>query len=270
MPKESRSLTLPFLLVFYSQILPAGDSTEIGERGINLSGGQKARVSLARALYRKESDIFIFDDPLSAVDARVAKRIFEKAMLKLLKRKTRLLVLNSHYHFLKHVDKVIIIEQGKVVGFGDPADLEKKFPAYFSSVQDEEEEEERDQDEAESLVRQADEEEQDGLKVGAHRLPALQINREEGDSLASRSPMKSGLSEGTSVFGSRLESHHLHHDKDALHQEEEKEEGAVTWTTYFDYYRAAGEWGLVLGFIMVGGFVISQVSKIMTDWYDEK
>jgi len=57
-------------------ILPAGDQTEIGEKGINLSGGQKQRISLSRAVY-SESDIFLLDDPLSAVDAHVGKQIFD-------------------------------------------------------------------------------------------------------------------------------------------------------------------------------------------------
>ena len=57
------------------EILPGGDLTEIGERGINLSGGQKTRVSLARAVYA-DHDIFLLDDPLSAVDAHVGSEIF--------------------------------------------------------------------------------------------------------------------------------------------------------------------------------------------------
>ena len=56
-------------------ILPAGDETEIGEKGINLSGGQKQRISLARSLYSK-ADLYLLDDPLSAVDSHVAKHIF--------------------------------------------------------------------------------------------------------------------------------------------------------------------------------------------------
>ncbi len=58
-------------------IMPSGDQTEIGEKGINLSGGQKQRISLARALY-SNADIYLLDDPLSAVDAHVGKSIFDK------------------------------------------------------------------------------------------------------------------------------------------------------------------------------------------------
>jgi ABC-type multidrug transport system fused ATPase/permease subunit len=60
-------------------ILPAGDRTEIGEKGINLSGGQKQRISLARAVYN-DSDIYLFDDPLSAVDSHVGKHIFDNVV----------------------------------------------------------------------------------------------------------------------------------------------------------------------------------------------
>ena len=57
--------------------MPAGDRTEIGERGVTLSGGQKARISLARAVYN-ESDIMLMDDPISALDADVRKKVFQQ------------------------------------------------------------------------------------------------------------------------------------------------------------------------------------------------
>ncbi len=64
------------------KILEDGDQAIVGQRGITLSGGQKARLSLARALYF-DADIYLFDDPISAVDSKVAKKIYENAIMKM-------------------------------------------------------------------------------------------------------------------------------------------------------------------------------------------
>ena len=66
-------------LVHDLKLMPAGDETEIGEKGINLSGGQKQRVSLARSIYAN-ADIYLLDDPLSAVDAHVGRHIFDEVI----------------------------------------------------------------------------------------------------------------------------------------------------------------------------------------------
>ena len=97
------------------EMLANGDQTEIGENGINLSGGQKQRVSLARALY-SESDIYLLDDPLSAVDAHVGKHIFAKVLdskTGALKEKTRVIATNS-LDLLKNVDYVIVLKDGRI------------------------------------------------------------------------------------------------------------------------------------------------------------
>ena len=75
-------------------MLDGGDLTEIGEKGINLSGGQKARLSIARAVYANR-DIVLMDDPLSALDAHVKKKIFEQVLCQELKDKTRILVTHA-------------------------------------------------------------------------------------------------------------------------------------------------------------------------------
>ena len=104
-------------------ILPNGDMTEIGEKGINLSGGQKQRIAIARAVYHN-ADIFLLDDPLSAVDVHVGKHIFDKVIGPngLLKNKTRLLVTHS-VKFLPYVDKIIVLKEGKITEMGTYKEL---------------------------------------------------------------------------------------------------------------------------------------------------
>jgi ATP-binding cassette subfamily C (CFTR/MRP) protein 1 len=104
------------------KILEDGDMTEIGERGINLSGGQKQRISVARAAY-SDADVFIFDDPLSALDPEVAEKVFEKCILEMLGGKTRLLVTNQ-LQCLSKCDHVIALSKhGKVLEQGPYAEL---------------------------------------------------------------------------------------------------------------------------------------------------
>ena len=91
--------------------------SQVGERGVTLSGGQKARLSLARAVYSKR-DVYLLDDPLSAVDVRVAKSIFQKCILGLLRDKTVVLVTHQT-QFLPEVDTILILQgTGVVAGYG--------------------------------------------------------------------------------------------------------------------------------------------------------
>merc|ERR1719457_149891 len=100
------------------KMLQSGDLTEIGERGINLSGGQKQRISIARAVYQYR-DIYLFDDPLSAVDAHVGKNIFDQVIGPngALKNKTRLLVTHG-VSFLPSVDRIIVMVDGRITEVG--------------------------------------------------------------------------------------------------------------------------------------------------------
>eukprot|EP01119_Soliformovum_irregulare_P017045 TRINITY_DN5018_c0_g1_i3.p1 TRINITY_DN5018_c0_g1~~TRINITY_DN5018_c0_g1_i3.p1 ORF type:complete len:802 (-),score=245.21 TRINITY_DN5018_c0_g1_i3:165-2570(-) len=91
---------------------PAGDQTELGERGINLSGGQKQRLSLARAVYQ-DADIYVLDEPLGAVDTTVAKAIFKDCIQKYLSDKTVILITHQ-LQFLPMVDQVVVMEEGRV------------------------------------------------------------------------------------------------------------------------------------------------------------
>ncbi|KAJ2080855.1 hypothetical protein H4R24_002771 [Coemansia sp. RSA 988] len=96
-------------------VLPTGDMTEIGEKGINLSGGQKARVSLARAVYSR-ADVYILDDPLAAVDAHVSKHLFTHVLgpQGMLQSRARILVTNA-VQYLNNVDNIIMLRDGEII-----------------------------------------------------------------------------------------------------------------------------------------------------------
>ncbi|CUM66631.1 uncharacterized protein PRCAT00004303001 [Priceomyces carsonii] len=98
-------------------ILPAGDNTEIGEKGITLSGGQRARIDLARAVYA-DKDIVLLDDVLSAVDARVAKHIMKNCILGLLKNKTRILATHQ-LSFISSADRIIFLNGDGTIDVGN-------------------------------------------------------------------------------------------------------------------------------------------------------
>ena len=90
-------------------MLDSGDLTEIGERGTNLSGGQKQRLSIARAVY-EDADIYLFDDPLSALDAEVGNTLFNECICEALAGKTRVLITHQ-LSVLTQVDRVVIMQQ---------------------------------------------------------------------------------------------------------------------------------------------------------------
>uniref|UniRef100_A0A8C2UHN5 ATP binding cassette subfamily C member 3 n=1 Tax=Coturnix japonica TaxID=93934 RepID=A0A8C2UHN5_COTJA len=112
------------------EVLPGGDHTEIGEKGINLSGGQRQRVSLARAVF-SSSDIYLLDDPLSAVDSHVAKHIFDQVIGPdgVLKGKTRVLVTHG-IGFLPQVDHIVVLADGKISEMGSYQELLKQNKAF--------------------------------------------------------------------------------------------------------------------------------------------
>ncbi|EDW01217.1 probable multidrug resistance-associated protein lethal(2)03659 [Drosophila grimshawi] len=102
-------------------LLPHGDATVVGERGISLSGGQKARISLARAVYR-QADIYLFDDPLAAVDSRVGKLLMDKCFHRFLADKLRILV-THHVQLLQQVDHLLLLDSGRLTHQGSYAEL---------------------------------------------------------------------------------------------------------------------------------------------------
>ena len=103
------------------EMFPDGDKTEIGERGITVSGGQKQRLNIARAIYF-DADIIIMDDPLSAVDAHVGRHILDNAICGLLKNKCRILATHQLW-VLNRCDRIVWMEDGHIEAVGRYDDL---------------------------------------------------------------------------------------------------------------------------------------------------
>uniref|UniRef100_A0A8D2LSI0 Cystic fibrosis transmembrane conductance regulator n=1 Tax=Varanus komodoensis TaxID=61221 RepID=A0A8D2LSI0_VARKO len=103
------------------ELLKDGDLTMIGDRGATLSGGQKARVNLARAVYQ-DADIYLLDDPLSAVDAEVSRHLFEKCICQALHKKLCILVTHQ-LQYLQAANQILILKEGKEVGKGTYSDF---------------------------------------------------------------------------------------------------------------------------------------------------
>ncbi|XP_017787048.1 PREDICTED: probable multidrug resistance-associated protein lethal(2)03659 isoform X2 [Nicrophorus vespilloides] len=117
------------------QLFPYGDKTIVGERGVSLSGGQRARINLARAVY-KQADIYLMDDPLSAVDTHVGKELFDKCIASYLKEKTCILITHQ-LQYLKEVDHIIIFQGGKIQAQGNYKTLQESGLDFASVLQDE-------------------------------------------------------------------------------------------------------------------------------------
>jgi ATP-binding cassette subfamily C (CFTR/MRP) protein 1 len=142
------------------EILPAGDRTEVGERGITISGGQKARINLARAVYA-DADIVLLDDVLSAVDAHVGKHIVDNCICGLLKNKTRVLATHQ-LAMLPYADRIVFLEANGATHVGTLEEL-KQDVAEFNELltyghHDTEDEQEEQEAQDEETVHQ------DGIK----------------------------------------------------------------------------------------------------------
>ncbi|XP_015763601.1 PREDICTED: multidrug resistance-associated protein 7-like [Acropora digitifera] len=141
------------------QMLPAGDETEIGENGVTLSGGQKARVALARAVYQ-DKEVYLLDDPLAAVDAHVAAHLFHHCIMGLLQNKTRILC-THHTHFLSAADLVVVMDGGSVTHCGPPEEILQAEQIMSSIVELPDEREAGGDNKGKKMVESKDEETMD-------------------------------------------------------------------------------------------------------------
>ncbi|KAH0552967.1 hypothetical protein GP486_006837, partial [Trichoglossum hirsutum] len=159
------------------EILPQGDLTEIGERGITVSGGQKQRLNIARAIYFG-SDIVLLDDPLSAVDAHVGRHIFDYAICGLLKDKCRILATHQ-LHVLSRCDRIIWLEDGKIEAIDTFTNLITHNEAFSNMMatisQEKKEGDEKDKDD----VKDDMEDEKKDLKKSKKKRGAALMQAEE-------------------------------------------------------------------------------------------
>uniref|UniRef100_A0A8W8LF17 Multidrug resistance-associated protein 4 n=1 Tax=Magallana gigas TaxID=29159 RepID=A0A8W8LF17_MAGGI len=113
------------------EFMRLGDQTLVGERGLLLSGGQKARLTLARTVYR-EADVYLLDDPLGAVDTEVGSHLFQRCICELLRGTTRILVTHQ-LQYLRSADRIVLLTEGKVVSVGTYDELVRQG-TEFSSI----------------------------------------------------------------------------------------------------------------------------------------
>ncbi|XP_059180053.1 ATP-binding cassette sub-family C member 3 isoform X2 [Centropristis striata] len=235
------------------EVLPGGDMTEIGEKGINLSGGQRQRVSLARALY-SDTDIYLLDDPLSAVDAHVAKHIFDNLIGPegALKGKTRILVTHG-ISFLPQVDNIVVMVEGRVSEMGSYQDLLKQngtFAEFLRNyalediVEEDEATEEMMEDEDElfpddALSNHTDMVDNEPVVNEAKRnfMRQISIISADGDNTRSRSVRRHGCSQRKH---SEQPEKKKPNEMQKLIQAETAEKGRVKGKVYLEYAKAVG------------------------------
>ncbi|KAL0104449.1 hypothetical protein PUN28_017289 [Cardiocondyla obscurior] len=250
------------------KMLPAGDQTEIGEKGINLSGGQKQRVALARAVYN-DSENYFLDDPLSAVDSHVGKHIFEKVIGPngLLKKKTRVLVTHS-ITYLPEVDNIIVLKDGEITESGTYKQLLEKKGAFAEFLVQHLQEvgnlhvDEGSEDDLREIKQQLE------STIGADELQQKltrgrsRISESESGSVGDKKSLNGSLTRQYSTE-SQQSANYMHRnsikEKEApkannigekLIEVEKAETGSVKWKVYSHYLKSIG-WFLSISTIVM-------------------
>ncbi|KAF9200744.1 hypothetical protein BGZ49_009020, partial [Haplosporangium sp. Z 27] len=214
------------------EMLPAGDRTEIGEKGINLSGGQKQRVSLARAAYQ-DADIYLLDDPLSAVDAHVDQHLWRSLIgpAGLLKNKTRILVTHGIHH-LDNVDQIVVIKDGVISETGGYHELMESKDAFYQLIM-------------EYSVR----EKKKHVSVGKEEI----ISAKVGEVVVIKEEIKP-----------KPESAKKEKAKGGLIGAEKMESGTIGWKVYLDYAKAVSIHNTLFCLFLYG---FGQACQISTNFW---
>jgi ABC-type multidrug transport system fused ATPase/permease subunit len=250
-------------------ILSGGDQTEIGERGINLSGGQKARVSLARAIYAR-ADIYLLDDPLSAVDAHVGRHIFDNVIGPegILKNKARVLVTHG-ISYLPRINNVVMLREGEIRLNGKYQDLMNERSELYALVT-----EFGNQAQSGSSSDREDlsnEETLDGEEELGSDAASLELMPREEDAALTRHRQRmdsdvSALSFATlrraslASLSKRVKGKKT--DDERLMTVEESAQGSVDWDVYKQYAKSCSAIGVAMVIIFQ---VLSQSASVGTN-----
>ncbi|KAI4886639.1 hypothetical protein NFI96_012768 [Prochilodus magdalenae] len=213
------------------ELLPEGDLTVIGDRGATLSGGQKARVNLARAVYQ-DADIYLLDDPLSAVDAEVGRHLFEQCICGVLKKKPRILVTHQ-LQYLKAANQILVLKEGHMVAKGTYAELLRSGVDFTS------------------LLKKEEEEEHAGGTVEPSRTRTLSQN-----SVRSRT---------SSVMSDKDDLEELPAEPVQTVAEESRSEGTIGVRMYLKYFTAGVNILMLLLLVLLN--LLAQTSYILQDWW---
>ncbi|XP_051473900.1 ATP-binding cassette sub-family C member 2 isoform X2 [Apus apus] len=257
------------------ELLPAGDQTEIGEKGINLSGGQKQRVSLARAVY-SNADIYVLDDPLSAVDAHVGKYLFENVLGPegLLQKKTRILVTHS-ISFLPRVDNIVVLVAGEVSEQGSYSKLlanKGAFAQFLNLYGRQEEDASEKNTTAVALAgdeEQGDEDVEPCVEEGPDDVVTMTLKREA--SVRQREFSRSLSKRSTKSWKKAQDEPPKKLKGQKLIEKEAVETGKVKFSMYLRYLRAVG---LCYSFWIAMGYVGQYAAVVGTNlwlsaWTDD-
>ncbi|CAG2178592.1 unnamed protein product, partial [Oppiella nova] len=249
---------------------------EIGEKGINLSGGQRQRVSLARAVY-SDADIYLLDDPLSAVDAHVGRHLFDETIgpKGILRKKTRILVTHKA-SILPEVDKIIVLKEGLISEFGSFDELMAKskefaeFVAEYVLRQESEEVDIEDEKELEMLAKLRQRvkpiiERQESHKSSDNETVVRQRSRTRDVSTSDRVNQKETKS------SDKITEEETNKSKGKLIDEEKSAKGAVKLMVYKKYFQLIGYSSLAFILLaFIGANVATVLSGLwLSDWSND-
>ncbi|CAG7825609.1 unnamed protein product, partial [Allacma fusca] len=242
------------------EILPGGDNTEIGEKGINLSGGQKQRVALARAVYN-DADLYLLDDPLSAVDSHVGKHLFEQVIgpKGILRKKTRVLVTHG-LTYLPQVDCILVMKNGEISEVGTFVELLQKKGDFADFLTEHLNPEDLDGEDNELVSHIASVE---GLKERVNRRRLVSQTSEGYVAANDTKSVDSKFMHGLDGEISENEDTELS-SRDRLIEDEKMEVGVVKFPVYLYYLRHVG-WDIAV-FTFMFHFILHGLTLFSNIW----